>query len=89
LRAAVPREALGAKWQGGTVRDLARDVVTIARDGLRARGEIGADGQDERSYLAPLESMVDGGLTQAEQWLGRYNTDWSGDASRILMEAMV
>src|SRR6202140_1394865 len=37
LRQAVPRLGLGAAFRSGTLRDLARDVVAIARDGLRAR----------------------------------------------------
>jgi glutamate--cysteine ligase len=90
LRADVPRLALDSPWQGGTVRDLARDMITIAADGLRARNETSADGRDERLYLAPLEAMVaEGGVTQAEHWLERYNTDWHGDASRIFLESAI
>ena len=37
VRAEVPRLALGTPWPGGTLRDLARDAVAIAMDGLRAR----------------------------------------------------
>ncbi|MBV8914679.1 MAG: glutamate--cysteine ligase [Acetobacteraceae bacterium] len=89
LRATVPRLALDAPWQGGTVRELARDMVTIAADGLRARGETGPDGQDERVYLLPLYPMVEGGLTQAEGWLNRYNTVWNGDVSSIFLESAI
>ena len=34
-RAAVPRAGLAAPWRGTTLRELARDVITIARAGLR------------------------------------------------------
>ncbi len=54
LRAAVPREGLAASWRGGSLRDLARDVVAIARDGLRARNRRDETGADESSYLDPL-----------------------------------
>ena len=40
LRAAVPREGLAARWRGGSLRDLAREVVAIARDGLRGPGAL-------------------------------------------------
>ena len=37
-RAAVPRAGLGASWRGATLRELAHDVIAIARDGfVRAR----------------------------------------------------
>ena len=87
LRAAVPRLALGAPWQGGTLRDLARDVLMIARDGLRARAQPG--GLDESQYLAPLEPLVAGAPTQAEHWLERFHGPWRGDAGRIFAEAAI
>ncbi|HLB98491.1 MAG TPA: glutamate--cysteine ligase, partial [Acetobacteraceae bacterium] len=40
LRAAVPSQGLKVAFRGGTLRDLAREVVAIARDGLRARARL-------------------------------------------------
>jgi len=37
LRAAVPRQGMSASWRGRPLPELARDVLAIARDGLRAR----------------------------------------------------
>lgn len=89
LRAEVPRLALDAAWAGGTARDLAREMVEIASDGLRGRGRMDAAGRDERRLLDPLHEMVEGGPTQAERWLARYETVWEGDASRALLEAAI
>ena len=89
LRAAVPREGLAAPWRGGSLRDLARDAVVIARDGLRARARHDAAGRDESVYLAPLEAIADGEPTQAEQWLARYHGMWHGDVRRIFADAAI
>jgi glutamate--cysteine ligase len=89
LRRDVPRLALDAPFAGGTARDLARDVIAIAEDGLRARGLMREDGNDERVYLAPLRAMAEGAPTQAEHWLERYRTTWHGDAAQIFVEARV
>ena len=89
LRAAVPREGAGAHWGSGTVRDLARDVLAIAADGLRARGMMDADGRDERRHLAPLFEIAAGGPTQAEAMLDLYRTSWAGDASNALTAAAI
>ena len=89
LRAAVPREGLAARWRDGSLRDLARDVVTIARDGLRARDRQDAAGQDESIYLDPLEAIADGEPTQAEHWLARYHQSWQGDVRRIFAESAI
>ena len=83
LRTEVPRLALGARIQGRLLRDVARDALAIARDGLRARGK------GEQRYLDPLDSIVASGATQAEQWLARYNGVWAGDTSRIFAEAAI
>lgn len=87
LREAVPRSGLDIAFGKGTLRDLAREVVAIAAEGLRARGRLNAADEDERMYLAPLQEIADGGPTQAEYWLGRYHGAWHGDVSRIFGEA--
>jgi glutamate--cysteine ligase len=89
LRGAVPRLGLNAPWGAGVLRDLARDVVAIARDGLRARGRRNPEGQDETRHLAPLEPIVAGSPTQAEHWLARYHGAWKGDVRQIFAEAAV
>ncbi|AHJ65324.1 glutamate--cysteine ligase [Granulibacter bethesdensis] len=84
LRSEVARQAVNTPFADGTVRDLARDLVAIAADGLRARG------QGEEVYLDPLRDIVEGGApTQAEHWLNRYQSVWAGDVSRIFNEAQV
>jgi glutamate--cysteine ligase len=89
LRAEVPRLALQVPWAGGTLRDLARRVLAIARDGLRARARFDAAGRDETCYLAPLDEIAAGAPTQAERWLARCHGKWGGDVSRIFAEAAV
>jgi glutamate--cysteine ligase len=89
LRAAVPRQGLDAAFRGRPLRELAAAVVAIARDGLRARAQRDASDQDECVYLAPLEAIVAGGPTQAEEWLARYRGDWQGDVRQIFAEAAI
>jgi glutamate--cysteine ligase len=83
VRKDVPRLGLNAKLGRGSLRDLAREAVAIARDGLLARG------LDEAATLDPLVAIVEGAPTQAEIWLARYHGAWQGDASRIFAEAAV
>ncbi len=83
LRTEVPKIALGARIHGRLLRDIARDALAIARDGLRARG------RGEQRYLDPLDAIIASGATQAEYWLARYHGVWGGDASRIFEEAAI
>jgi len=88
LRTIVPRLAMNAPWQSGTLRDLGREILAIAGDGLRARGHR-KDGDDEGMYLDPLQEIVAGGLTQAENWLEKFTGSWDGNVRLLLDEAQI
>lgn len=88
-RAAVPRMGLAAPWRGGTLRDILPDVLRLAQDGLRARGQRSAAGEDETIHLQPLHAIAAGAPTQAEAWLDRYHNAWNGDLTRIFQEAAI
>ena len=87
LRAQVPRLGLETPFRDGTLRDLARDAVRLAEQGLRARGRRNGAGEDELIFLAPLHEIAAGGPTQAERWLEKYEREWGGDVTRIFGEA--
>jgi glutamate--cysteine ligase len=83
LRDAVPKTAIHTPFRGGTVADIARRMVVLARKGLAARG------LGEEQYLAPLEETLRLGKTPAERWLDKYNGEWRGDLSHIFEEAEI
>ena len=87
LRHAVPREALDAKVPGGgTMRDLAGEVLEIATAGLSARAQLNASGDNESGFLDPLREVVATGMTFADRLLERYHGEWDGDVSRVYDE---
>jgi glutamate--cysteine ligase len=87
LRAAVPFTGINTPYGAGTLRDLAREAVAIAADGLRARARLNEAGADERIFLDPLKNIAAGAPSQAEYWLDRYHNAWNGDITRIFSEA--
>ena len=93
LREAVPAQGLAANsggiGGGRDLRALGRDVLAIARDGLRARARLDASGQDETAYLDPLDAIIAGGPCQAEHWLARFHGPWGGDVRPIFTEAEI
>lgn len=89
LRDAVPRLGLDAPFLGHRLRDLARDVLDVAADGLRARARRDPAGRDERMYLEPLRASAGGGPVPAEYWLTRYHGAWGGDVRRIFAESAI
>ncbi|MFZ1430153.1 MAG: glutamate--cysteine ligase [Geminicoccaceae bacterium] len=86
LRAEVPRTALGTPFRGGSVGDVARDVVAIAKAGLKARARIDWDGQDETRYLTRLEQIAADGRTPAEEKLERFHEAWGGKVDPVFTE---
>ena len=88
LRVAASVDGLQAEVGRLKMRDLARDVLEIAREGLRARAVPGAGGMnpDERHFLHALEDSVTDDKVPADELLARYHGDWNGDLSRIYEE---
>ena len=83
LRRDVTRLGLKAEVAGRTVRDIAVDMVAIAREGLKNRAKFSGGMVDERGYLSELEDIADSGITPAERMLDLYYGEWNGDVSRI------
>jgi glutamate--cysteine ligase len=83
LRADVARRGLQAEIAGRKVQDVAKDMLAIARSGLKNRNRLSGGMVDETGYLAELEHIAETGITPAERLLELYNTRWAGDASRV------
>ena len=87
LRHAVPREALEAAVPGGgTMRDLAGEVLDVATAGLSARAQLNASGDNESGFLDPLREVVATGKTFADRLLERYHGAWHGDVAHVYDE---
>ncbi|MCB4859908.1 glutamate--cysteine ligase [Sphingobium sp. PNB] len=87
LRDSVPKLALDAPIGGNRkLRDIAGEVLDIARSGLSARARLNASGDNESGFLAPLDEIVASGRTHAERLLARYHEEWKGDLSQIYAE---
>ena len=88
LRDDVPMTALKTPFRGGTLQDVAQPAVQIARDGLRRRNRLSSDGEDESHYLNPLVKIAETGVTQAEELLKLYETEWNGRVEPVFTRNM-
>lgn len=86
LRQEVPRSALATRFRETTVQDIAREVLQIARKGLRARHLLNAVGQDETIHLDALEEVVASGRTLADELLERFAGPWHQDIDHVFEE---
>ena len=83
LRAEVPTSGFATPFRGGKVLDLARESLTIARDGLKRRKRLNDEGNDESVFLAPLEEVTARGTTSAEELVRLYKSEWQEDMKRV------
>jgi glutamate--cysteine ligase len=83
LRADVARLGLKARVGGRSVQDVAKDLLAIARQGLKNRNRLSAGLVDESNYLSELDQIAESGITPAERLLELYETRWNGDAGRV------
>ena len=86
MRDAVPEAGMGAELRGTTLREVAREVLTIARMGLRNRARKNRDGYDETNFLSPLDEVVARGTTSAEEMLNAFHTRWGDSIEPVFLE---
>lgn len=85
LRVAASEDGLQAEVGAIKMRDLARQVVEISEQGLKARARSGAGGlvPDETHFLNALNESIESGQVPADELLEQYHGAWNGDLSRI------
>lgn len=86
LRDEVPITGLEAPFRNRQVIDIAREVLEIARLGLKNRAREDFWGQDESHFLSTLEQIVDSGITPAENKLAAYYGRWDRNVDRAFEE---
>jgi glutamate--cysteine ligase len=86
LRRDVTRAALKATFRGRTVQALAREVLAIARGGLRRRAIADTKGRDESRFLDILEEIAASGRCPAEELLALYEGRWQGSVDPVFTE---
>ncbi|HVH79291.1 MAG TPA: glutamate--cysteine ligase [Stellaceae bacterium] len=86
MRAEVPRLGLDARIRSRTVRDVALEVLDMAREGLHRRARRSQSGEDETHFLDTLFSIAGSGRTPAAEMLEDFNTRWGGDIAQVYDE---
>ncbi len=86
LRDAVPVQGLKAEIAGRSLFDVARDVVGLSSQGLKARARLNGEGQDESIFLNSLEEVLAKKTTLAEDLLSLYHGRWNGEIDRVFEE---
>ena len=86
MRRDVPRLALATPLRTRTLRDVALEMLDIAREGLHRRARRSACGDDETHFLDPLFAIAGSGRTPAEELLEDFRTRWHGDIDPVFTD---
>jgi glutamate--cysteine ligase len=83
----VPRLALKTPFRGGTLHDVAKRMVAIARDGLKRRNRRDRMGErDESPFLDEIVEIAETGRTPAEIKLEKFHGPWKGSVDPLFYE---
>jgi glutamate--cysteine ligase len=83
LRNAVPAQGLDMTFRGRSLWEIGREVVGIARTGLRNRNRLNSSSQDETVHLAPLDEMLAKRSTLADDMLSLWKGRWNGNIEAV------
>jgi glutamate--cysteine ligase len=86
MRREVPRLGLETPHRSRKLRDIALEVLEIAREGLHRRARRNSCGEDETHHLDALFAIAGSGRTPAEELIEDFNTRWNGRIEPIFTE---
>jgi len=86
MRADAPRLGLAAEFRGRPLAALAREVVALAREGLRRRQRADSCGDDETRFVEPLAAIAESGRTAADELLEAYHGRWKESVDPVYGE---
>jgi glutamate--cysteine ligase len=86
MRRDVPLLGLDTPHRSRTFRDIALEMLEIAREGLHRRARRDPCGDDETHYLDTLFSVAGSGRTPAQELLEDYKTRWGGRIEPVYTE---
>ena len=81
------RWGLDATLLDRPLSDWARDLVTIAADGLKRLNVVNSQGRDERIYLCPLDNILDTGKSHAALLMELWNGAWGQNLDPLFTQS--
>jgi glutamate--cysteine ligase len=83
-RADVARRGLAAYYGDEPVIEIARDLASLSRDGLRRIGHAGRRDADETGFLDPIDEQLVSGRSPGQTVVDRWEGEWGRPVDRLI-----
>jgi glutamate--cysteine ligase len=87
LYADVTRSSMKARLKGIPVLELARELGSIAEEGLRRQAVLDGEGRDERLYLEPVRELLSAGRAPAQVIAERWSGPWKEQMAPLVADS--
>ena len=84
LRNIVPSKGLNSKLDKLDLYQLASEVISISKDGLKRRNNLDKNNLDESHYLKYLEDIVIAKENPADSLMKKFKNNWNEDISKYM-----
>ena len=87
MRRGAAKTALHTPFRSGTLQDIAKETLALARAGLRKRKRLNGHGESETLFLDDLDLIAETGRTRAEDLIARYEGEWDRSIEPVFTES--
>lgn len=67
-----------------TLKELAREIISYAKEALKRRWDLGWAAEDESIFLGPVEELIERGVSPAEKLLSLWEGPWNHDPQKLI-----
>ena len=76
MRVEVAKNGLNSIINNINIRDIAKEVLNLSREGLKARNILNENGDNEEIYLDPLKKILSSGNSSSDDLIQKFSNNW-------------
>ena len=80
----ISTKGLQAKYAGVSIKEIAKELVKLSKQGLSYRIDKGIEKPEVIKYLEPLEEIVSSGVTYSERLIESWKGEWHYSSSKFI-----
>lgn len=86
LRVEVAKNGLNSIINNINIRDIAKEVLNLSREGLKARNILNENGDNEEIYLDPLKKILSSGNSSSDDLIQKFSNNWDKNLVNMYKE---